>query len=181
MKTRLTAALLALLLAPLPAHPGPCPRCTLLAELDPAPPPGPPPDLVADLSRQVAAALDLPAPPSPPAIRIVPRSHLPLIAAALSGQPVQGRDFLALYLPVSGAILLSEGWDPANPRDLSVLLHELVHHADAATGGLDPCAGTREARAYGIQSDWLEARGDSLQAAFGIDAFTLLLLTSCGH
>lgn len=142
---------------------------------------GPSPKLVAELSGWVAGELGLAIELPPPDIRVVPNAQLPVIAAELSGQPVQGRDFVALYIPGRRQMLLSEGWDAGSIRDRSVVVHELVHHADAVSGFQPRCGAEREARAYDVQKRWLEARGTTLQDTFGIDAFTLLILTTCDN
>lgn len=170
----LIAAYLALV--PIGASALPCDNCRApQAQAEPTQ------QLVAELSAWVAEELGLDAPVPPPPIRFVPRARLPEIAEELSGHAAAGREFLALYLIPTQEILLSTGWDPTSHRDRSVLVHELVHHADAVTGWESACPGEREKRAYEAQSVFLAETGDTLEAAFQVDRFTLLVLTACGY
>lgn len=67
----------------------------------------------------------------------------------------------ALYIP--GTVYIdSDAWDPEDPTQISLLVHELVHHAQyfMATS-LWPCKNAKEKQAYALQNEWLEQRGDS--------------------
>jgi hypothetical protein len=87
---------------------------------------------------------------------------------------------VALYLPGHQTILLADDWNASSVTDRSVLVHELVHHADALSGREVPCPAEREALAYRVQAGYLARHGESLEATFGIDRFTLFVLTTCG-
>lgn len=58
-----------------------------------------------------------------------------------------------LYNAETGTIYLTKPWSPGNPRDISVLLHEMVHHRQAGQHWY--CQQTQEWRAYQIQAQWL--------------------------
>lgn len=62
-----------------------------------------------------------------------------------------------LYDPGQAEILLVRPWDPRDPEDVSVLLHELVHHRQAPHHWYCPAA--QELPAYRLQEAWLAERG----------------------
>jgi hypothetical protein len=139
----------------------------------------PPPGVAAEIAAWVGRETGYPGSLPLPGFRMVPAEAMPRIVAALTGREATGHEFVALYLSGTGEIVLSEDWDARSIRDRSVLVHEMVHHADALTGAYRGCTGETEKHAYAVQSKWLKQHGDSLQAAFGIDAMDLLILTSC--
>ena len=61
----------------------------------------------------------------------------------------------ALYVP--GTIYIDHlRWDPDDHVQLSLVVHELVHHAQLFMVGKQwPCADAREAQAYNLQNQWL--------------------------
>ncbi|MDD3288751.1 MAG: hypothetical protein PHX43_07100 [Alphaproteobacteria bacterium] len=62
---------------------------------------------------------------------------------------------------VSGMVLMdSELWDPEDSTQISLLLHELVHHAQSFTPkSAWACDNEKEAQAYSLQNKWLEEQG----------------------
>lgn len=62
-----------------------------------------------------------------------------------------------LYDPETSTVYLIEPWDRTNATDVSVLLHELVHHRQAPLHFY--CAGAQEEAAYRLQDEWLEESG----------------------
>ncbi len=64
-----------------------------------------------------------------------------------------------LYDPDRSEILLVRPWDARDAVDVSVLLHELVHHRQAPHHWYCPAA--QELPAYRLQDRWLAARGMS--------------------
>lgn len=90
-------------------------------------------------------------------------------------------DVHAIYDAPGGTIYLSESWRADSPVDVSILVHELVHHLQHA-GGLDyACPAAREKLAYQAQERWLNLFETSLVEEFELDAMTLLLRTKCMH
>jgi hypothetical protein len=87
----------------------------------------------------------------------------------------------ALYDDTSGTIYLSEGWTGSSPAELSVLVHEMVHHLQSTSDQRFACPGERELVAYRAQDAWLVLFGETLESAFEIDAATLLVGTTCTH
>jgi len=91
-----------------------------------------------------------------------------------------GRETVALYFPTRKVILLSDSWTGRTPAELSVLVHEMVHHLQYSAALTYECSAAREALAYEAQDKWLNLFGSSLMSEFEIDAFTLKVSTSCG-
>lgn len=90
-------------------------------------------------------------------------------------------DVHAVYDDRNKTIYLLEGWSAESPADVSVLLHEMVHHLQNV-GGLEyDCPEARERPAYEAQARWLELVGKSLAEEFELDAMTLLVRTNCLH
>lgn len=58
-----------------------------------------------------------------------------------------------LYDAETETIYLTKPWSPDNSRDISVLLHEMVHHRQAGQHWY--CEQAQEWRAYQIQAQWL--------------------------
>jgi hypothetical protein len=97
------------------------------------------------------------------------------------GVPYDPGEVVAVYRDDENAIYLGEGWDGRTPADLSVVVHEMVHHLQNAAGTGFACPGEREDMAYRAQEEWLGMFGTSLAAEFEIDAMTLMLRTSCAY
>ena len=65
------------------------------------------------------------------------------------------------------------------PAELSVLVHEVVHHFQNVLGLKYECPQKRAKLAYIAQDRWLALFGHSLESDFHIDAFSLLAKTQC--
>jgi hypothetical protein len=76
-------------------------------------------------------------------------------------------------------IYLPEGWTGRSPSEVSVLVHELVHHLQNVGGLKFECAGERERPAYQAQSRWLELFDKNLAEEFNLDPMTVLVRTNC--
>jgi hypothetical protein len=92
----------------------------------------------------------------------------------------EGRDILAVYDDDARTIYLPRGWTGRTAAEASILVHEMVHHAQNLGGMKTECPQAREKLAYQAQQRWLRRFGTDLEEEFGIDGFTLLVLTSCG-
>ncbi|WP_372675184.1 DUF6647 family protein [Aquicoccus sp.] len=92
---------------------------------------------------------------APPKIRLVS----PVEAHARQGATgsFQRGRLRGLYDPDRAEILLVKPWDPRDPEDVSVLLHELVHHRQAPHHWYYPAA--QALPAYRLQEAWLAERG----------------------
>jgi len=136
----------------------------------------------------------LPAAGQPPAVEIVSTSKMAEIRyqRLQSSRPEQAdfvagdatppdsfRDVHAIYDAPGGTVYLSEGWRADSPVDVSILVHELVHHLQRDAGLDYACPAAREKPAYEAQERWLSLFETSLVEAFELDAMTLLLRTRC--
>jgi hypothetical protein len=66
-----------------------------------------------------------------------------------------------LYDPEQSEILLVRPWNPGNAEDVSILLHELVHHRQAPHHWYCPAA--QELPAYRLQEAWLTEQGLAIE------------------
>jgi hypothetical protein len=90
-------------------------------------------------------------------------------------------DTVAVYSDAARTIYLPEGWTGSTPAELSVLVHEMVHHAQNLLGLKHECPQEREKLAYLAQDRWLGLFGRSLESDFELDPMTLLIRTKCLH
>lgn len=93
--------------------------------------------------------------------------------------PKGQREVVAAYDPLSQTILLPEKWTGGTPAELSVLVHEMVHHLQDAARTRYECPQASEELAYAAQEKWLNLFGRNLATDFEIDGFTLLTTTKC--
>jgi hypothetical protein len=138
--------------------------------------------LVPALAAWVASELEFPPVAELPSIQFA--SHKFLIelrhTASVSEATFHPSDTVAVYDDRDGTIYLPEGWTGRTPAELSVLVHELVHHLQNKTGQRFACGAEREKAAYEAQQRWLTMFGRDLFQEFEVDAFTLLVRTNCG-
>jgi hypothetical protein len=88
-------------------------------------------------------------------------------------------DVLAVYSDTKRTIYLSEHWSGADEAELSVLVHEVVHHLQNAAGLKYNCPGDRERTAYQAQAAWLRQFDKSLESEFGLDGLSILVHSNC--
>jgi hypothetical protein len=93
--------------------------------------------------------------------------------------PEIGHDVFAIYDDQSRTIYLPEHWTGKTPGEVSVLVHELVHHLQNVGGLKYNCAEAREKPAYRAQAGWLELFGKNLADEFELDPMTVLVRTNC--
>jgi len=93
--------------------------------------------------------------------------------------PTGQREVVAAYDPLSRTILLPERWSGATPTELSMLVHEMVHHLQNVASAKFECPQASEELAYAAQERWLKLFGRNLESDFGIDGLTLLVSTKC--
>jgi hypothetical protein len=91
----------------------------------------------------------------------------------------QANETIAIYSDHAETIYLAEGWRGRTPTDLSVLVHEMVHHFQNVLGLKHECPQEREKLAYLAQERWLALFGHSLEQDFELDGFSLLGKTRC--
>ena len=83
-------------------------------------------------------------------------------ARSLSGRAARvGVTPRGYYDPDTATIYLIRPWSPESPQDVSVFLHELVHHRQQVAGHWY-CPGAQEPEAYRLQEAWLAERGESI-------------------
>lgn len=85
----------------------------------------------------------------------------------------------AIYVDADRTIYLPEGWTGSSPAELSVLVHEMVHHLQNQASMTFACTEEREKLAYGAQQAWLAMFGRNLSSEFEIDPFTVLARSLC--
>jgi len=88
-------------------------------------------------------------------------------------------DVVALYDDKRRTIILPEGWSGTTPAELSVLVHEMVHHLQNVSGHEFECVGAREKPAYLAQDKWLKQFGRRLESEFQVDRFTIVARSAC--
>ena len=135
--------------------------------------------LAAAVAAFVAVTLEAPMPAPPEIATATPERLRALRHGHAAGRPA-ALDVVALYDDAARTILLPEGWTGESPAEMSVLVHEMVHHAQNVAGRRFACPAEREAEAYAVQERWLALFGETLEGAFGIDPMTRLVLTRCG-
>ncbi len=151
-------------------------------------------DLLTAIDTWLAVEFDLPAIHSHPQIELVPvativalryRGMLPDAQTNFApndrNATAAERDTVAVYSDAARTIYLPEGWSGSTPAELSVLVHEMVHHAQNLLGLKHECPQEREKLAYLAQDRWLGLFGHSLASDFELDPLTLLVKTKCFH
>jgi hypothetical protein len=86
---------------------------------------------------------------------------------------------VAIYDDSEKAIYLPESWRGDSAADVSVVVHEMVHHLQNIGHMHFTCARAREASAYEAQEKWLQIYGRSLREDFDVDPFTVLVSAMC--
>jgi len=89
------------------------------------------------------------------------------------------QDTIAIYDDATRTIYLPEGWTGKTGAELSVLVHELVHHFQNVLALKYECPQEREKLAFLAQERWLGSSGHSLASDFDLDPFSLLVKTRC--
>jgi hypothetical protein len=102
-------------------------------------------------------------------------------AVAASAPQYVSQQTVAVYVDGERTIYLPSDFTGRTAEDLSVLVHELVHHIQNAAGLRHECPQAREKDAYLAQEQWLAQFKKSLASEFGIDPFTVLVNGLCGY
>ncbi|TYB83705.1 hypothetical protein FQ320_24280 [Oceaniovalibus sp. ACAM 378] len=138
------------------------------------------PPLLDTIALWLTANFDLPAPAEAPALFTVTDSALVAMRYGPNASVPPGV-VVAVYDYGDRTIYLSDGWTGRSPAELSVLVHEMAHHLQSVAEMRFACPAEREKTAYRAQDAWLALFGESLESAFGIDAATLLVGTTCAY
>jgi hypothetical protein len=91
----------------------------------------------------------------------------------------QLRKVLSLYRVDNKTIYLPPEWTGQTPAELSVLVHEMVHHLQNLSHANFACPQAREKIAYEAQEKWLNMFGHTITTDFELNSFTILLATTC--
>ena len=89
------------------------------------------------------------------------------------------RGIVAFYNDQTKTIYISDTWAGRTAAELSVLVHEMVHHLQYVAGTRYECPAEREKLAYEAQEKWLGLFGLNLESEFEINGLALLISTSC--
>jgi hypothetical protein len=88
-------------------------------------------------------------------------------------------EVVAVYDDRTRVIYLPDGWSGTTPAEISILVHEMVHHLQNVSGMTHACPAAREQLAYEAQERWLALFGLSLSGEFELDPMTLKVATGC--
>ena len=94
------------------------------------------------------------------------------------GQP-GATEIISIYNATQRTIYLPPDWKGGTPAELSVLVHEMVHHLQNAGQLKFECPQQREELAYRAQEKWLAMFGRSLMLDFELDPFSVLMKSKC--
>jgi len=134
----------------------------------------------------ISINLAVPAVYDHPRIEYVPPAKM--IAMRLRGMPTTAQaallpsqipDVVAIYDDEKRTIFLPEGWTGKTPAELSVLVHEMVHHLQNVAGQKFECPAAREKPAYLAQDKWLKQFDQTLEQDFEVDLFTIVVKSAC--
>ena len=143
--------------------------------------------LLTAIALWISANFDLPSSHPLPNVKLVPAQEIMFLrdGAFTSAQRLEitkqqqqnssvinRRQAIALYDTSSETIY--------TPAELSVLVHEMVHHLQKKNNTKYECPAAREEIAYEVQEKWLSLFGRDLATEFQIDPFTLKVITACG-
>jgi hypothetical protein len=148
--------------------------------------------LLAAIETWLSVEFDLPAVHGHPQIELVPAAKIAALrykgmlpdpqtnfAPTDRGATSADHDTVAVYSDAARTIYLPEGWTGSTPAELSVLVHEVIHHAQNVLGLKYECPQEREKLAYLAQDRWLGLFGRSLASDFDLDPMSLLVKTRC--
>lgn len=107
------------------------------------------------------------------------KAQLPVAAVEDQTLDTVEPEVVAVYVDETQTIHLPVGWAGGTPAEVSVLVHELVHHLQKLAQRTFGCPQEREKAAYRAQAQWLAQFDRTLQSEFEIDPMTLLVRTSC--
>ncbi|HTV70100.1 MAG TPA: DUF6647 family protein [Rhizobiaceae bacterium] len=138
--------------------------------------------LIQEIGAWLAAEFDLPTMSQPPVIRFASSKRMASLRfrdITASHAPDEEPEIVAVYDGEARTIYLPQGWTGRDAAEMSILVHELVHHMQKLAGQKFACPEMLEQLAYEAQERWLVQNGRDLMTDFGIDPFTLLVRTNC--
>jgi hypothetical protein len=139
-------------------------------------------EMVAAIATWISSEFDLPAARDLPRIAFASPDRLVMLhyGGIHAGGALYGAQVVAVYDDKSRTIYLPDTWAGSTAAELSMLVHEMVHHVQNEAGQKFACAEERESVAYAAQQQWLAMFGRDFFQEFETDAFTLLVRTNCG-
>jgi hypothetical protein len=138
-------------------------------------------DLTAAVAAWVADELGAPAPAALPRIEFADAERMHRLRYGAESGAAPTLSVVALYDDAAGTIFLPQDWTGSTPAEMSILVHEMVHHLQNTSGRVFDCPGAREAEAFDLQERWLALAGQTLTEAFEMNRLALFVLTRCGH
>jgi hypothetical protein len=138
----------------------------------------------------LSANFSLPATHEHPRVEFVPLAKITeLRYKEFGGAPLQlgepnpqeASSVVSVYDNATRTIYLPQDWSGNTPAELSILVHEMVHHLQNAGNLKFECPQEREQLAYRAQEQWLRLFGRDLLQDFEVDPFTLLVRTRCAY
>jgi hypothetical protein len=88
---------------------------------------------------------------------------------------------VAAYVDAEKTVYLPDEWSGRSPAELSVLVHEMVHHMQNLGAIQYECPQQREKLAYAAQDRFLKLLGRDLEGEFEVNPFTVLVRSTCAH
>jgi hypothetical protein len=140
----------------------------------------PTPALINAITTWLADEFELPQISEPPSIKFIsPTSMSALLYRDVPADQREQYEVVAFYDNEKRTIYLPHGWSGHSAAELSIVVHEMVHHIQNLAGLKQDCRESREKLAFAAQERWLNLFGRDLATEFGIDSFTLLVRTNC--
>ena len=91
------------------------------------------------------------------------------------------RTTVAIYVDAEKTIYLPDEWSGQRPAELSVLVHEMVHHMQNLAGIQYECPRQREKLAYAAQDKFLKLFGRDLEGEFEVNPIGVLVRSTCAY
>lgn len=129
-------------------------------------------ELIGDLDLWIDAHTDLERRGSAPGVIWISQAQVASVTGSKRTAHIE--TIRGLYDAESTTIWLVRPWSARDPHDVSVLLHELVHHRQAARGHWY-CPGAQELPAYRAQQAWLAQMGLELD----VNWIAIVLKSGC--
>ena len=126
----------------------------------------------------LSANFDLPADYDHPEIRLKSAEYVSDVRYR-SMKRAMRREVVAVYNDETETIFLTDSWLGRSPADISILIHEMVHHLQNKAELTYGCPQAREEVAYAAQDRWLGLFGKNLHQEFEIDPLVLMMTTKC--
>jgi hypothetical protein len=114
-----------------------------------------------------------------PAQAVVAMRYAAFLNDSTKAAAVQG-DVVSVYNTDTHTIYMRDDWKGVTPAEVSVLVHEMVHHLQTLARLKFACPQEREQMAFRAQQRWLSAFDTDLEREFDLDAFSLLVHSRCG-